>query len=100
MTDATAAESIAPNVLVIVPTYNERANIESLIEQVMSAGPEFSMLIVDDSSPDGTGALADSRCRGEVRAASLCSIAAQSRESVERTSLASSGRFCGISLIS
>ena len=59
MTDATAGETSVPNVLVIVPTYNERANVESLIEQVMATGPEFSILIVDDSSPDGTGAIAD-----------------------------------------
>lgn len=42
-------------VLVIVPTYNERENIESLIRTVMNILPEAHMLIVEDSSPDGTG---------------------------------------------
>jgi dolichol-phosphate mannosyltransferase len=46
-------------VLVIVPTYNEAANVLSLTDAVLGAGPEFSVLIVDDSSPDGTGSLAD-----------------------------------------
>lgn len=45
--------------LVIVPTYNERANIEKLIAQVMAQGDRFDVLVVDDNSPDGTGALAD-----------------------------------------
>lgn len=43
----------------IVPTYNERANIETLIKRVLEQGTEFSVLVVDDGSPDGTGELAD-----------------------------------------
>jgi dolichol-phosphate mannosyltransferase len=39
----------------VIPTYNERENIEGLIEQVLGLGPEFHVLIVDDNSPDGTG---------------------------------------------
>lgn len=45
--------------VVVVPTYNESENIEKLAEQVLSQDPGLSMLIVDDNSPDGTGALAD-----------------------------------------
>ncbi len=41
-------------VLVIVPTYNERENITSLIEAVMDILPGAHMLIVEDNSPDGT----------------------------------------------
>ena len=41
--------------LVIVPTYNERDNIETLIERVLAQDPGISMLIVDANSPDGTG---------------------------------------------
>lgn len=45
--------------LVIVPTYNEAANILPLIDAVLGAGTAFRVLVVDDSSPDGTGGLAD-----------------------------------------
>lgn len=41
--------------LVIIPTYNEIENIHSIIAAVLKQGPEFSVLIVDDNSPDGTG---------------------------------------------
>ena len=44
--------------LVILPTFNEAANLERLVERVMRAGP-FDVLIVDDHSPDGTGEIAD-----------------------------------------
>jgi dolichol-phosphate mannosyltransferase len=46
-------------VAVIVPTYNERANIESTVGRVRSAVPEADLLVVDDNSPDGTGEIAD-----------------------------------------
>ncbi|MBC7883978.1 MAG: polyprenol monophosphomannose synthase [Saprospiraceae bacterium] len=41
--------------LVIIPTYNEIENIHSIIDAVLQQGEEFSVLIVDDHSPDGTG---------------------------------------------
>ena len=47
-----------PNVLVVVPTYNERDNLPILVRGVL-AHDGFRMLIVDDGSPDGTGAVAD-----------------------------------------
>ncbi|MDZ4704949.1 MAG: polyprenol monophosphomannose synthase [Saprospiraceae bacterium] len=43
--------------LVIIPTYNEKENIVRMIEKVFSLGHPFHLLIVDDGSPDGTGAL-------------------------------------------
>jgi dolichol-phosphate mannosyltransferase len=46
------------NVLVVVPTYNERDNLPVLARGVLSH-PGFRMLIVDDGSPDGTGDVAD-----------------------------------------
>ena len=49
-------------VLVIVPTFNERDNLPVLTKALM-AFPEVGMLVVDDSSPDGTGALADELAR-------------------------------------
>src|ERR671926_678238 len=44
--------------LVIIPTYNERANLPALIEQLLTIS-DLRMLIVDDASPDGTGQIAD-----------------------------------------
>ena len=40
--------------IVISPTYNECKNVQSLIELILGKYPEFHLLIVDDSSPDGT----------------------------------------------
>ena len=40
--------------LVIIPTYNEKENIEAIITAVMGLKPEFEVLIIDDGSPDGT----------------------------------------------
>jgi dolichol-phosphate mannosyltransferase len=42
-------------VLVVLPTYNEAANIAAVLERVRLALPEASILVVDDNSPDGTG---------------------------------------------
>jgi dolichol-phosphate mannosyltransferase len=44
--------------LVIVPTYNERANVVPLLERLLAI-PDLRVLIVDDASPDGTGQIAD-----------------------------------------
>ena len=46
-------------ILVIVPTYNERDNIESIVARVLQSVPEANLLVADDSSPDGTGKIAD-----------------------------------------
>ncbi len=43
----------------IVPTYNERENIRRLIDQVLAQDARLDMLVVDDNSPDGTGAIVD-----------------------------------------
>jgi len=40
--------------LVIIPTYNEKENIEAIIKAVFSQEKQFDILVVDDSSPDGT----------------------------------------------
>ena len=40
--------------LVITPTYNERKNIQSLVEQVLGPNPDYHLLVVDDNSPDKT----------------------------------------------
>jgi dolichol-phosphate mannosyltransferase len=46
-------------VLVIVPTYDERDNLEAVVRRVHAAVPAAHLLVVDDNSPDGTGELAD-----------------------------------------
>ena len=43
--------------LVIIPTYNEKENIEAIISKVMILEGDFEVLVVDDSSPDGTAAI-------------------------------------------
>ena len=45
--------------LVIIPTYNERNNIARLIDQVLARDDRLDVLVVDDGSPDGTGAVVD-----------------------------------------
>lgn len=51
--------------LVIIPTYNEVLNITSAVSAVRSAVPAANVLIVDDNSPDGTGATADALAAGD-----------------------------------
>ena len=45
--------------LVIVPTYNERENLPSLVQHLLKLPVAVDLLVVDDNSPDGTGKLAD-----------------------------------------
>jgi dolichol-phosphate mannosyltransferase len=46
--------------LIILPTYNEAQNLPRLVGQLRASVPDAAILIVDDGSPDGTGAIADS----------------------------------------
>jgi dolichol-phosphate mannosyltransferase len=58
-----------PSVLVVIPTYNERENIQVLVPELLELGPFLSVLVVDDSSPDGTGNVIDrlvTQYRGRV----------------------------------
>ena len=45
--------------IVVVPTYNERENLEQVIEGIQGQPGNIDVLVVDDNSPDGTGAVAD-----------------------------------------
>ncbi|HWO56959.1 MAG TPA: polyprenol monophosphomannose synthase [bacterium] len=45
--------------LVVIPTYNEKDNLPRIVPEVLAQDPSISVLVVDDNSPDGTGALAD-----------------------------------------
>jgi dolichol-phosphate mannosyltransferase len=54
-------------VWVVLPTYDERENLSGVAEQVLDALPEARLLVVDDSSPDGTGDLADTLAAANPR---------------------------------
>jgi dolichol-phosphate mannosyltransferase len=45
--------------LVVLPTYNERENLEPMVGAILGQAPDLDVLVVDDNSPDGTGQLAD-----------------------------------------
>lgn len=50
---------LGAGVLVIIPTYNERENLPRVVPLVLKQGTGIHILVVDDGSPDGTGAVAD-----------------------------------------
>lgn len=52
-----------PSVAVVIPTYNERENLQSLVPAVLDLDPGYRVIVVDDNSPDGTGAMADALAR-------------------------------------
>lgn len=54
-------------VLVVIPTYNEAENIRDITARIRRATPEAEILIADDASPDGTGAVADELCATDPR---------------------------------
>jgi dolichol-phosphate mannosyltransferase len=49
--------------IIVIPTYNERENLEQLVEKIQCYANDLHILIVDDNSPDGTGELADELSR-------------------------------------
>ena len=56
-------------VIVLIPTFNERENLPLIVPRLRAAVPEADILVLDDSSPDGTGAVADQLAAddGQVR---------------------------------
>jgi dolichol-phosphate mannosyltransferase len=54
-------------VLVIVPTYNEAENLGRLSAEILAQDPRLELLVIDDGSPDGTGAIADGLAAAEPR---------------------------------
>ncbi len=55
---------MAEKALVLLPTYNEKENIERIIPEILKQDERLSILVIDDNSPDGTGEIAD-RIAGE-----------------------------------
>lgn len=53
--------------LIVVATYNERENLPQLVEEVFRYVPEAHLLVIDDNSPDGTGAWCDERAAADSR---------------------------------
>jgi dolichol-phosphate mannosyltransferase len=58
---------LADKAIVIIPTYNERDNILHIVPAVLAQDPSLEVLIVDDGSPDGTGAVADEMSAADSR---------------------------------
>jgi len=59
--------SNAARACVVLPTYDERENVAAIVPAILAASPELDVLVVDDSSPDGTGALAQELAGREPR---------------------------------
>lgn len=55
------------SLLVAIPTYNERSNIEGLLKWLRALYPAAHVLVIDDASPDGTGELVAARMREDAR---------------------------------
>lgn len=53
--------------LIVVPTYNERENIENILAAIHAVVPHVHVLVVDDGSPDGTGAIVDGLAAADPR---------------------------------
>ena len=60
--EGSMAES-EPRAMIIIPTYDEISNVQTLIPKVLSCGANIEVLVVDDNSPDGTGAWVEETSR-------------------------------------
>jgi len=66
-TPARGSLALGERGLVIVPTYNESENITRIVPLILNQDPKLDVLVVDDNSPDGTGALVDTMGEHEPR---------------------------------
>jgi dolichol-phosphate mannosyltransferase len=60
-------DAVAGRVVIVMPTYNERQNLEIIAGRIREAVPDADLLVVDDNSPDGTGDLADKLAERDAR---------------------------------
>ena len=71
---AASSTAVAPSppaselsAVVGIATYNERENLAALVDEIRRAAPQVDILVMDDNSPDGTGALADELAKNDPR---------------------------------
>lgn len=83
--------SAMPRIWFVLPTYNEKDNLRPITEAILATVPEASVLIVDDNSPDGTGAIADRL------AAERPNVAVLHREAKQGLGRAYVDGFCNVS---
>jgi dolichol-phosphate mannosyltransferase len=84
-------DETSPDIVVVVPTYNERANLPSLIELLTDLRlPALRVLVVDDNSPDGTGDIADKIASGLPETVSV--LHRQAKDGLGRAYVAGMGR--------
>lgn len=88
---STPAQTDRRDTVVIIPMYNERENAAAIIDAVLELPHQFDILVIDDSSPDGTAAIVKEKI-AETPAGSTSSNAPASSGSARPTSPASSGR--------
>lgn len=55
------------DILIVIPTYDEKDNIKTVIEAVFDSEPSAEILFVDDNSPDGTGEIIEQICKTDSR---------------------------------
>ncbi len=65
--DVSADGPRGDRILVIIPTYDERENLPLIVRRLFAAVPQAHVLVVDDSSPDGTGEIADEMAAADER---------------------------------
>ena len=63
----TQPASATGRVLIVMPTYNERQNLEIMAGRIRESTPDADLLVVDDNSPDGTGDLAEKLAEADPR---------------------------------
>src|ERR1700716_3718445 len=59
LSDVPVVNAAVSRSLVVLPTYNERDNIEPIVAAILGQSADFEVLVVDDNSPDGTGDIVD-----------------------------------------
>jgi len=68
---ASAPRDRAPRILIVTPTYDEAGSVAGTVASILAASPEAHVLVVDDASPDGTGAIADALAAADPRVSVL-----------------------------
>jgi dolichol-phosphate mannosyltransferase len=63
----TSSSRSGAGAVVVVPTYNERENLERVVARLFESVPDAHLLVVDDDSPDGTGKVADELAASDSR---------------------------------